>query len=60
MPSSCVWKHFAEMGEIAKCQICKKEVSRKLGSTKGLWSHLERYHKKDIIRLYSILYVLVN
>ena len=42
---SDIWKYFVKvLDEKAKCKICKKEISRKQGSTKGMWAHLEHIH----------------
>lgn len=45
---SAVWKYFTKIpGEdFAKCNLCNKNYAYKLGSTKGLWSHLKSMHKE--------------
>ena len=44
---SDIWKYYDKQGDKAKCSICKNDISRKDGSTKGLWTHLESKHKNE-------------
>ena len=44
---SDIWKYYDKQGDTAKCSICKNDISRKDGSTKGLWKHLESKHKNE-------------
>ena len=49
---SDIWKYFEKaLDEKAKCKLCKKEISRKQGSTKGMWVHLERKHRDIFSKL---------
>ena len=49
---SDIWKYFDKvLDEKAKCKLCKKSISRKQGSTKGMWTHLERIHIEIINKL---------
>ena len=47
--SSAVWKFYERipLSKNVVCNICKKELNRKDGSTKGLWSHLELKHPEQ-------------
>uniref|UniRef100_A0A914H564 BED-type domain-containing protein n=1 Tax=Globodera rostochiensis TaxID=31243 RepID=A0A914H564_GLORO len=50
-----IWKCFDKCStEEAKCKICSKKLSRKDGSTKGLWKHLESAHKREFQDLKGI------
>ena len=51
---SDIWKYFDKLSsEEAKCKICCKKLKRSLGSTKGLWKHLESAHSKKFKDLKS-------
>ena len=42
---SDIWKYFEKLlDEKAKCKLCKKEISRKQDSTKGMWTHFVRIY----------------
>ena len=54
MSVSDIWKYFDKLSnEEAKCKICSKKLKRSLGSTKGLWKHLESAHAKEFKDLKS-------
>ena len=45
---SDIWKYFDKLSnEEARCKICNKKLKPSLGSTKGLWKHLESMHSKE-------------
>uniref|UniRef100_A0A183CBQ7 BED-type domain-containing protein n=1 Tax=Globodera pallida TaxID=36090 RepID=A0A183CBQ7_GLOPA len=49
---SDIWKYYDKSSaNEAQCQICKRKLARKDGSTRGLWKHLEAKHQQDFQQL---------
>jgi hypothetical protein len=45
--SNPIYKYFVKTGDVAKCLLCKSNISCKQSSTKGLWTHLKTHHKEE-------------
>uniref|UniRef100_A0A914HUU0 BED-type domain-containing protein n=1 Tax=Globodera rostochiensis TaxID=31243 RepID=A0A914HUU0_GLORO len=51
-----IWKYYNKSSaDEAQCQICKRKVARKVGSTRGMWKHLEAKHQQDFKQLKGTL-----
>jgi hypothetical protein len=49
--SNAIYKYFDKTGEVAKCRLCKEQLSCKQSSTSSLWSHLKRKHFEEYKKL---------
>ncbi|KAI3410439.1 hypothetical protein GPALN_004541 [Globodera pallida] len=53
---SDIWKYYDKSSaNEAQCQICKRKLARKDGSTRGMWKHLEAKHQQDFQQLKGTL-----
>jgi hypothetical protein len=49
--SNPIYKYFNKNGDSAKCVFCKKPLLCRIGSTKGLWTHLKAFHNLAYLKL---------
>jgi hypothetical protein len=49
--SNPIYKYFDKTGDVAKCRLCKEQLSCKQSSTGSLWRHLDNKHNEEYKKL---------
>jgi hypothetical protein len=44
--SNPIYKYFDKTGDVAKCRLCKEQLSCKQSSTSSLWRHLKKHDEE--------------